>query len=132
MRILTVKQPWAYAIAAGWKDIENRSWGTAYRGPIAIHAGLDVDEEFTSHYPEGTPTPPYVHALTRGHIIAVVDLLDVVTDSPSRWADNGQFHWILGNPRELEPIKYTGGQGLRHLDPEAIAAVTAQLSGDTR
>jgi hypothetical protein len=38
--VLTVQQPWAGAIAAGWKPIENRSWPTAYRGLLGIHAGL--------------------------------------------------------------------------------------------
>lgn len=118
-RVLTIKQPWAYALAAGWKDVENRSWGTLYRGPVAIHAGLDVDEEFRRIYPANQPIPPYIHGLTRGAIIAVVDLADVVTDSTSIWAQEGQFHWLLANVRSIEPIPYTGGMGLRHLDPDA-------------
>ena len=39
IRAITVKQPWAFAIVHGGKVIENRSRGTSYRGPIAIHAG---------------------------------------------------------------------------------------------
>lgn len=35
---LSIRQPWAHACAAGWKDIENRKWRTAIRGPICIHA----------------------------------------------------------------------------------------------
>lgn len=44
MRVLTVRQPWAWAIIHGGKDVENRvrSLGP-YRGPVAIHAGLDID-----------------------------------------------------------------------------------------
>ena len=40
MRILTVKQPWAWAIIHAGKDVENRSRNIAgsYRGPVAIHA----------------------------------------------------------------------------------------------
>lgn len=38
---LTIWQPWATLIAIGVKTIETRSWQTAYRGPIAIHAGAD-------------------------------------------------------------------------------------------
>lgn len=45
MRAITVRQPWAWAIARGGKDIENRSWGTSYRGLLAIHAGVRWDEE---------------------------------------------------------------------------------------
>lgn len=38
-RALTVRQPWASLIALGVKTIETRSWSTAYRGPLVIHAG---------------------------------------------------------------------------------------------
>lgn len=45
MRILTVRQPWAWAIIHGGKDVENRVRNLAgeYRGPVAIHAGLRHD-----------------------------------------------------------------------------------------
>lgn len=41
MRVLTVRQPWAWAIIHGGKDVENRVRNIAggYRGPIAIQAG---------------------------------------------------------------------------------------------
>lgn len=39
VRAITVKQPWAWAIARGGKMIENRSQGTKYRGPLLVHAG---------------------------------------------------------------------------------------------
>lgn len=42
MRAITVRQPWAWAIVHGGKDVENRTRNVAgsYRGPVAIHAGL--------------------------------------------------------------------------------------------
>lgn len=40
MKAITVKQPWAWAIRWGFKPVENRSQRTAYRGKLAIHAGL--------------------------------------------------------------------------------------------
>lgn len=54
MRILTVRQPWAWAIIHGGKDVENRVRNIAgdYRGPIAIHSGLAVFEEEGGAYPE--------------------------------------------------------------------------------
>lgn len=47
MRILTVRQPWAWAIIHGGKDVENRVRNIAgdYRGPIAIHVGLQHDHD---------------------------------------------------------------------------------------
>jgi hypothetical protein len=32
MKALSIRQPWASLIVAGYKDIENRSWRTSYRG----------------------------------------------------------------------------------------------------
>jgi hypothetical protein len=43
LRALTVKQPWAWAIATGHKDIENRGSGTLHSGLLAIHSSLTVD-----------------------------------------------------------------------------------------
>ena len=47
LRVLTVRQPWAWAIVHGQKDVENRvrSLGP-YRGPVAIHASLALDHEY--------------------------------------------------------------------------------------
>jgi len=46
MRALTVRQPWAWAIIHGGKDVENRSRSLGpYRGPVAIHAGLMIDDD---------------------------------------------------------------------------------------
>lgn len=39
MKAITVTQPWATLVAIGAKKIETRGWATAYRGPLAIHAG---------------------------------------------------------------------------------------------
>lgn len=38
MKALTLTQPWASLVALNVKAIETRSWKTAYRGPLAIHA----------------------------------------------------------------------------------------------
>lgn len=44
MRILTVRQPWAWAIIHGGKDVENRARNIAgeYRGPVAIHVAKQI------------------------------------------------------------------------------------------
>jgi hypothetical protein len=38
MKALSLRQPWASAVALDSKRIETRSWQTSYRGPLAIHA----------------------------------------------------------------------------------------------
>ena len=37
--ILSIQQPWAWAIVNGWKPVENRTWRSTYAGPLLIHAG---------------------------------------------------------------------------------------------
>ena len=44
MKALSIKQPWAWLICAGYKDIENRDWSTKFRGRIYVHAGLSESE----------------------------------------------------------------------------------------
>lgn len=137
MRVLTVRQPWAWAIVHGGKDVENwtRSLGP-YRGPVAIHAGRSDDlaafesvarlvgDRFAQFVPE------------RGSIIGVVDLVDVHRAGPfpgecyreqeatewcSPWAQMGAHHMQLANPRAVdEPIAWRGGLGLRKTDLDII------------
>ena len=47
LRVLAVRQPWAWAIVHGGKDVENRARSLGpYRGPVAIHAPLALDHEY--------------------------------------------------------------------------------------
>ena len=41
LRAITIRQPWAAAVACGAKTVENRKRGfpTWYRGPLLVHAG---------------------------------------------------------------------------------------------
>jgi hypothetical protein len=50
MKAISLWQPWASAIALGSKRVETRSWGTKYRGPIAIHAAKRLKINELIHY----------------------------------------------------------------------------------
>lgn len=43
MKAISIKQPWAWAIANGHKTIETRTWPTKYRGEILIVASKAPD-----------------------------------------------------------------------------------------
>lgn len=123
IRILTVRQPWAWAIIHGGKDVENRvrNIAGAYRGPIAIHAALTGANFHARH----ADLWPFDDRHVTGAIIGVVDLVDVHSHSGiicTPWAFLDEFHMVLANPRPLtESIPFKGGLGLRRL-PEDIAA----------
>lgn len=108
MKCLTVRQPWGSLITAGVKDVECRSWETRYRGPLLIHAGKGVDSSEWAGVLDDMPA---------GVILGVVDLVDVVQDSGSEWAEPGAWHWILANPRPWTiPVPAKGRQKLWDCD----------------
>ena len=115
---MTIKQPWAWLIAQGIKDIENRSWMTNYRGQIAIHVGKSNDvlndtEIMGWIKAQGVSLPLQKEMRSQqGNIIALVELVDIITDSSSVWAIDGQMHWQLENARQIDPIFVKGKLGL--------------------
>jgi len=41
-KVLVIRQPWAWLIVHGYKDIENRTWKTRYRGALLIQASANL------------------------------------------------------------------------------------------
>lgn len=80
LKALTLTQPWGSLVALLQKTIETRSWGTHYRGELAIHAakGYTDDDRYI------TTTEPFVTALGGlrpvdlpfGKVVAVVTLVN--------------------------------------------------------
>jgi hypothetical protein len=111
MKALTIRQPWAHAILNLGKDVENRSWRRNYRGPVLIHAGSYNERHPRKRLAEYMQRPPSVKSLAdlpKGFIVGIVEIVDYVKNSKSRWADKGYWHWIIGNPRRIRPIQCTG------------------------
>jgi hypothetical protein len=132
MRVLTVRQPWAWAIFEAGKDVENRTWSTSYRGELAIHAGLAIDGHAGFFLPMGRAMSDRrigMLAPPRGEIVGVVDLVDVVTDSMSEWAQGDRYHFILANPRRLtRPLQIRGQQGIRDLPSDVARLVEERIT----
>ena len=101
MKALTLKDPWAQLAAEGVKTFETRSWGTKYRGPLAIHSSkafATADKAFAREFMYGL-VPPHDFGFTkwpRGAVIAVCDLVDV-----ARIVVYDRY----GLPRERRPIR---------------------------
>lgn len=138
MKALTVKQPWAWAIIHGGKNIENRATLWKYRGPLAIHAGgswsrqggndtrvadaLGYEPYEPCNYGRALSQPGHQSGgFTFGAILGVVDLEDVhhANDGCCQpWGDpdyNGRpaVHLVLADPRPLaEPLPVRGSLGL--------------------
>jgi hypothetical protein len=141
---LTVWQPWAWAIAAGLKPVENRGWFTSYRGPLAIHAGRAFDNAglpafFELLAPTGVAAPRF-DELPRGAVVALTELVEVCDRArdPAAagcgcgiWAATGQYHWRLTTARPLtNPVPGRGRQGLFEVDLPAAAVRERCGTGD--
>jgi hypothetical protein len=107
---LSIRQPWAFAILHGGKDIENRTWRTPRRGPVLIHAGLgmtrDEVEDFRDFITKAGLRGPWCEGvnsrdLARGGIVGVVDIVDCMHEHRSPWFF-GPFGFVLANARPLE------------------------------
>lgn len=70
MKALSLTQPWASLIAFSVKRIETRSWGTNYRGPLAIHAAKGMPRPaFDMCFEE-----PFLTTLRAAHLLGPSDL----------------------------------------------------------
>jgi hypothetical protein len=115
IKCLTVKQPWAWSIVNGHKDVENRSFFIRYRGPVIIQSSARVSiadlsaDAFWIEDETGLTLPA---DFTLGSIEGIVTLTDVVKNSPSQWANPDNYHWLLTNPVPLPEHALKGKLGL--------------------
>lgn len=124
MKAISLWQPWASAMALGFKKIETRSWSTNYRGPLFIHAAkkvikwpsLYIQKVFdkTAFQPDDLPF---------GQILCQVDLIDCkkifIHNQPSGEMERlmgdytpGRYMWATDNLQTLFPFPFKGKQGI--------------------
>lgn len=146
MKVLSVRQPWAWMIirpdlqgedrrsaqlTGAMKTIENRSWPTAYRGPLLIHAAKAMTK------PEYLAAAGYLDALTRsagiapvslppmdqlqrGGIVGMACVVDCIAPpsrtvgahSRSHWHIEGMYGWLLADACSLPFHELKGRLGL--------------------
>lgn len=104
MKAISVRQPWAWLIVRGHKDIENRSQRTSHRGPLLIHASItmkkrDYDDAAVYAMERGVTIPP-AENLERGGVIGKAEIVDCVDKSPSPWF-MGPIGYVIENPEPL-------------------------------
>lgn len=154
IKALSLTQPWATLVALGAKTIETRSWGTSYRGWVAIHASKGFPpwaRDYVGMEPFVTALAGReVDALPLGAIVALarlracwgmagVDTRErlIITDrraciglTPEEYAFGnyapGRYGWEFADVRPLAtPLPCRGALGLWDPPP----AVLAQLQG---
>jgi hypothetical protein len=142
--LLSVLQPWADFLACNDevvariramnpdladhlpKDVENRSRRTTHRGAVAVHAsGSRVDRDAMTRF--GLDPRRFV----RGAIVGTAVIDDVVGNSTSWWAAQGQWNWLVsGQRRLLSPITCVGYQSMRAMEPMVFGQLRRRLADD--
>lgn len=154
MKVISVRQPWAYAILRLGKDVENRANKRgqdaarkqfAHSGPLLIHASTRTDGPEAWREIEhlaGRPVPALGGSDPATHLGAVVGIVTVHTVHTadacstsrdgrcSRWAQPDAAHLMLAEPRVLaHPIYLPGRLGLWSItDALTLAAISRELA----
>lgn len=126
---LSVRQPWAWLLVHGHKDLENRDWSTKVRGLVGIHAGLRFDEAGYAWVRRTFPTLalPAPSAFERGGLVGVVEITACVTASDSPWFQ-GRYGFVVRHGRALPFRRCRGKLGFLYPDvaEPGVAAVPAE------
>ena len=103
MLALSIQQPWAWLIVNGFKDIENRTWSTKYRGTFWVHAGKRIDDEAVFMLKKNFDFPAKFET---GGIVGTMRIVDCVTASPSKWF-MGPYGFVIkeAKPSEFSPCR---------------------------
>lgn len=109
---ISIRQPWAWLIVNGFKNVENRSWplpGKFIGCRVLIHAGKHYDprgtmEIFDAARAEGMLPAEDVVPLSDlqsqcGGVVGSCVFTACVRDSSSPWAIPGEHHWMIEAPR---------------------------------
>ena len=143
MKALSIRQPWAWLIVNGYKDVENRTWATTERGTRLIHAAKTMT---TADYVEAlafirskysianlADIVPKPHELEFGGIVGSAMIQDCVRTYPSPWFTGPYGHTL----RDAHPLPFIPMKGaLGYFDAGSLPGVvdrdesTEDLFGD--
>jgi hypothetical protein len=142
MKALTISQPFASLIASGEKWVENRSWYTSYRGPLAIHAGKGtqyLDREEIKCYTTGSIIATarlsacvVREELQRMAFHSITNGSELIPGAKVTWRQafdhahtEGPWCWILEDVEAIDPIQVKGAQNLWVIPSEILEAIAS-------
>lgn len=115
---LSIRQPWAWLIVNGHKDVENRTWPTRFRGRVLIHAGATMTRDdytacvlFIADMRTEWRLPAYdILKAQCGGTVGEAEVTDCVTESESPWFV-GEYGFVMRNQKILPFHKCKGALG---------------------
>lgn len=154
MKALSIRQPWAWLVCAGHKDVENRNWHIrmppllnypADPKRIYVHTGKAIDKEAFKWIAARIPIPtiqkfmvnglPDQGMFITGAIIGEVDIVgckyrrgDMNSNLFSVWHEIGMYGLLLANPvLYAEPILCKGKLGFFEPDIDVLEGMEVKV-----
>jgi hypothetical protein len=118
LKAISIRQPWAWLIVNGYKDIENRIGAAKLRGHVLIQAGQsksDTSPDARDYIKRKYRVANLPDTFETGGIVGIAEITDCVQSHRSKWFQ-GPFGWTLAHARRL-PFKPVKGQ-LKFFTPE--------------
>jgi hypothetical protein len=108
VKALSIRQPWAWLIVNGYKDVENRKWRTDFRGWFLVHAGKQFDHKGYKWVKANSKIKmPAINEFEMGGIVGSAEIIDCVTQHNSQWFF-GPYGFVLKNAETLKFIPLLG------------------------
>lgn len=130
---LSIRQPWAWLIVHGFKDIENRDWPTNFRGRLLVHAGQTMARRYYDEVCEELqqlgqglgpcllpPTMPAYEDLPRGGFVGWTHVTDCCQHHPSPWKQDGSHGFVLRDSSPIPFVPFKGRLGFFNVPKVAV------------
>lgn len=134
MKALSIKAPGIWTLLNGC-PIDQRTWDTTYRGPLALHASKTKDRDkynWLRARAEGLGIDrdriPAYEKFRKGGIVAVCELVDCTRDFDSPWRHKHAYPWAfaLKDVRPVEFVPWHGSQRLFDVAEFVIKPISPQ------
>jgi hypothetical protein len=132
---LSIRQPWAWLIVHGYKDIENRDWPTNFRGGLLVHAGQTLTRRYYAQTRGELDAAgllpldmPAYEDMPRGGFVGWTRVVDCVTSHSSPWKTDYPFEgvesygFVLADSCPIPFVPWKGRLGFFNVPREAVPA----------
>jgi hypothetical protein len=144
VKALSIRQPWAWLVIHGYKDVENRPTAWDYTGPLAVHASATPADKYEilrlrlqkiiQH-----PIPTWYDIEKGGFIgsvnvdgrIYVMDRKKPFDCYPSIWF-SGPEGYVLSSPRKSGFVRWKGRLGLFDIPDDLLDFTFSAVRGSRR
>lgn len=137
LKALSMMQPYAWLFANGYLKVDDRTWSTIYRGPVAIHASQNFDAGYYAMMKKHTnwALPP-IESFSKGGFVAIAQLTDCREPtasigsafrkpdiSRSHLGAPGHYGFVFEEMKEVPFVPARGNKGLYDVRGKMLTAL---------